>query len=424
MLSKWQWILLQITRKLWVRASLFAVLAVISALAATVIGPFIPYKLSASIGADAVDDILKILASSMLAVTTFSLSVMVTHYSSVTSNVTPRATRLLLQDSTAQNALGTFIGSFLFSLVGIIALSTGAYGERGRVILFAVTTVVVLLIVLTMLRWIDHLSSMGRIEEPTERVEDATRSALAARGRSPTLGARPLGSVPPDAVAIYPDRVGYVQHLAMSGLADIAEDHAVDIYINAPPGRFVHPRFPLAWVNGNDIEEARTLIASSFSIDDLRTYDSDPRFGLSVLAEIASRALSPGINDPGTAIDIIGRGVRVLAEWHATAEAAEDGEQLYSRIWIARLETDDLFEDMFTPIARDGAGFAEVQIRLQKAFTALAEIGGPEFAACAYRQSEMALKRSETALHLEEEKDRVRAVAMAAKTPAPDAARP
>ena len=415
MLSKWQWTLRQFTRKLWVRASLFALLAVISALAAAVIGPFVPYELSTSIGADAVDDILKILASSMLAVTTFSLSVMVTHYGSVTSNVTPRATRLLLQDTTAQNALGTFIGSFLFSLVGIIALSTGAYGDRGRVILFAVTVLVVLLIVLTMLRWIDHLSSLGRIEEPTELVENATRSALTARGRSPTLGARPLGDVPRDAVPVYQDRVGYIQHLDLASLADLTDNHAVDVYINAPPGRFVHPRFPLAWVKGEPDADIGGAIAKAFSINDLRTYDSDPRFGLAVLAEIASRALSPGINDPGTAIDIIGRAVRVLAEWHACAEAAEDGEQLSSRIWMARLETDDLFEDIFTPIARDGAAFVEVQIRLQKAFAALAEIGGPAFADSARHQSEMALERSEAGLSLEEEKARVRAVALAAK---------
>jgi len=185
--------------------------------------------------------------------------------------------------------------------------------------------------------------------------------------------------------------------------------------VNAPPGRFVHPRFPLAWVKGDPDGDIGPAIARSFSIDDLRTYDSDPRFGLAVLAEIASRALSPGVNDPGTAIDIIGRGVRVLAEWHASAEAAEDGERLYSRVWLARLETDDLFEDIFTPISRDGAAFVEVHIRLQKAFAALAEIGGPAFAASARRQSEMALKRSEKGLDLEEEKARVRAVALAAE---------
>lgn len=65
------------------------------------------------VGAEAVDNILNILASSMLAVTTFSLSIMVTAYGSATTNVTPRATRLVVEDVTTQNVLATFIGSFL-----------------------------------------------------------------------------------------------------------------------------------------------------------------------------------------------------------------------------------------------------------------------------------------------------------------------
>ncbi|MEJ1268514.1 DUF2254 family protein [Pantoea ananatis] len=78
------------------------------------------------------DNILNILASSMLAVTTFSLSTMVTAFGSATTHVTPRAMKLVVEDSTTQNVLATFIGSFLFSLVGIIALNMGAYGEQGR----------------------------------------------------------------------------------------------------------------------------------------------------------------------------------------------------------------------------------------------------------------------------------------------------
>ena len=62
----------------------------------------------------------------MLAVTTFSLNVMTSAYGSAANNVTPRATRLLREDPVTQNVLSTFIGSFLFSIVGIVVLKTGA----------------------------------------------------------------------------------------------------------------------------------------------------------------------------------------------------------------------------------------------------------------------------------------------------------
>ena len=147
MISKWQWLLAQLSRTLWVRATLYVVLSIAAALLAVLVERLLPEPLPITIGASAVDSILDILASSMLAVTTFSLSVMVSAYSAATSEVTPRATRLLMQDTTTQNVLGTFIGSFLYSLIGIIALSTEVYGESGRVIMFGMTLLVVALIV-------------------------------------------------------------------------------------------------------------------------------------------------------------------------------------------------------------------------------------------------------------------------------------
>ncbi|SQJ16012.1 Predicted membrane protein (DUF2254) [Serratia rubidaea] len=189
-MSKWHWLFSQLTRKLWFRACLFALLAVISALVSIVIKPFIPASIGGMVGADAVDNILNILASSMLAVTTFSLNIMVSAYSSATTSVTPRATRLVMEDSTTQNVLATFIGSFLFSLVGIVALSMGAYGERGRVVLFVVTLLVIALIVITLLRWIQHLSLLGRVGETTSRVEEAARNALENRVNIPYMGAK------------------------------------------------------------------------------------------------------------------------------------------------------------------------------------------------------------------------------------------
>lgn len=94
-----------------------------------------------------------------------------------------------MEDTTTQNALTTFIGSFLFSLVSIIALSTGVYGDQGRVLLFGVTIAVIVVIVYTLLRWIDHLSKLGRVGETIHRVEKAAITAIEARIEWPYLGA-------------------------------------------------------------------------------------------------------------------------------------------------------------------------------------------------------------------------------------------
>ncbi|UHS59766.1 DUF2254 domain-containing protein [Agrobacterium vaccinii] len=415
MTSRWIWLFSQIARRIWFRASLFSVLAIATALVAILIRPYIPSDLPTKIGADAVDNILGIIASSMLTVTTFSLSTMVSAYSAATSNVTPRATKLVMEDSTTQNVLATFVGSFLFSLVGIIALSTGAYGESGRVVLFLVTIAVIVLIVVTLLRWIDHLSRLGRVTETTERVENVTVAAMRSRRERPYLGCQALlnvaSDVPATARPIFMARIGYVQHLDTGALSGIATPDNGRVFVGAIPGQLIDPTEPVAWFDGLQGKDQEEKIRSCFSIGDTRSFDQDPRFGASVLAEIASRALSPAVNDPGTAIDVITRAMRVLAVWVEPVDPEVENEILYPNVYVPPLDISDLFDDLFTPIARDGAGIVEVGLRLQKTFETLAKFDDGRYRQNAMRHSVEALRRCELALAFEGDKERIKIAA-------------
>ncbi|MTI62856.1 DUF2254 domain-containing protein [Methylophaga sp.] len=414
MFSKWQWLLTQLGRKLWLRSALFALLAIFTALIAIPVELFIKEPFPFSIGAESVGDILNILASSMLAVTTFSLSVMVSAYTAASSSATPRATKLVRQDSTTQNVLATFIGSFLFSLVGIIALSTDLYGENGRLILFAVTIAVVVIIVVTMLRWIEHLSKLGRLGETTDRVEDAASQAIQQRVDYPCLGARRLDwDHLPDYFdqQIYPVKTGYVQHIDISKLNHYGEFYKGEISVLTEPGQFIHPAEAIACFDGELTEDIENDIRAAFTVGNERSFDQDPRFGLSVLAEIASRALSPAVNDPGTAIDIISRAVRLLLPWREHASLEDDNEKIvYPHVRISEIQLDDLFEDVFMPIARDGAGLVEIQLRLQKSLLALKRLCPDCFAEQVVRHSQMAYERAELTLNLDAEKQRLKQI--------------
>jgi uncharacterized membrane protein len=413
MSSQLIWSISVLARRIWFRATLFSVAAVVTALLAIVVTPYIPTDLSTKIGADSVDNILSIIASSMLTVTTFSLSTMVSAYSAATSNVTPRATRLVMEDSTTQNVLATFVGSFLFSLVGIVALTTGAYGERGRVVLFVVTIGVIVLIVVTLLRWIDHLSRLGRVTETTRRVEEATLDAIEAWRKSPHFGGRALkgellaprtGETP-----FFADEIGYVQHIDVSALAKIAEELGCELVILAIPGKLASPTQPLGWFLALAADEETARATACFSIGDVRSFDQDPRFGASVLTEIASRALSPAVNDPGTAIDVISRAMRILFAWHEANGDVPD-EIPFPRLHVATLSSSDLFDDLFTPIARDGAGLVEVGLRLQKTLAELSKLR-PEFHVNAVRHSKEALARAVAVMRVEADMERLRAAA-------------
>ncbi|MDX5406749.1 MAG: DUF2254 domain-containing protein [Chromatiaceae bacterium] len=396
MVTKWGWKLLKLSRKLWVRTVAFALLALLSALVAVLLQDVIPASAAGIIGAGAAEKILTILASSMLAVTTFSLSIMIAAFSASTNSVSPRATRLLMEDSTTHNALATFVGSFLYSIVSIILLNTKLYNERGEVVLFVTTIVVTALIVITILVWINHLSGLGRVGETANRVEDKAYAALKAFITDPWLGANPLASlseVPASARAFLTDTIGYIQHVDVSAISKWAEANACRVFIVVRAGVFIDPRRPLLWIDG-ELPDNTDSLSKAFTIEDFRSFDQDPRFGLLVLAEIASKALSPAVNDPGTAIEIIGRGMRVLSNWQLPDKG--EVEVCYNKVWQLGLALSDLFDDFFTPIARDGAALVEIHIRLQKSFIALAKLN-PQLRIQARRHSEAALARAEKA---------------------------
>ncbi|WP_255349315.1 MULTISPECIES: DUF2254 family protein [unclassified Thioalkalivibrio] len=138
---------------------------------------------------------------------------------------------------------------------------------------------------------------------------------------------------------------------------------------------------------------------------------SGQTFALVALSEIADKALSPGTNDRGTAINVTGSMVRLFTLWVSPLEKDRVAEITYDRVFVPSLEVDDLFDDACTALARDGAGFVEVAIRLQKAFCALAETDDQAMIAVARRHPRMALARSEHAMSLQDDIEAVRRAA-------------
>lgn len=126
----WRW-LKHLMGELWVRVTIFSLAGILLAFLARRFSGYVPDQFELSLAAGSVESLLNILASSMLAVTTFSLSIVRSSYSSVTNNATPRATQLLVDDPIAKDTLGTFVGSFIFSIFGIVGLSGGFYERQG-----------------------------------------------------------------------------------------------------------------------------------------------------------------------------------------------------------------------------------------------------------------------------------------------------
>ncbi|MFD2174877.1 DUF2254 domain-containing protein [Rhodobacter lacus] len=398
MSSVWKWNLRQIGRQIWVPIAAFAALGLATAGGAVLAKPFVPAELGLKIGAESVGTLLQILASSMLTVTTFSLSIMLSAFASAAGSATPRAIKLMQEDDVSRSVLATFMGVFIFALAGLIGLQSGIYDASGRLVLFVVTLAVVAAVVVQLVRWIGHLADFGRLGDTLTRLEAAADTALADRLATPFLGGQrltPTEARHPGQVIRAPT-TGYLQTIDMKGIEGAAKLAGTRIAITVLPGHFLHQAAPLAHcLSDISLDENTTkFIASRFIVAEARTYEQDPRFGVLALTEVASRALSPAVNDPGTAIDILGRQVRVLSRWRVRPEPVV----LYPSLSVAELSLADMMTDAFAAIARDGAGLIEVQIRLQKMLIALADLEPALFGAEARALSDRALALAEAAL--------------------------
>jgi len=420
MISRLKLLVSRLRERLWFRPFAMCMLSIGLAFLAKAadfgnVPAFVP-----DISAETVETLLKIIAASMLVIATFAVGSMVSSYASASRSATPRSFPLVLSDDVSQNALSSFIGSFIFSIVSLIALLNGLYDKGGRFALFCLTLFAFAAVILTFLRWVDRIARLGRLGTIIDKAELAAAKALQTRLRKPTLGGVSVQPRADKGEPVYGETVGYVQQIKVSRLQKYAEQSNVRIEVAAIPGTFSMPGRPLAFIittSGDTSEVDPKPIAACFEIAGDRTFDDDPRFGLVVLSEIASRALSPAVNDPGTAIEIINAFVRIFVLWSKPVKEENKISCEYDRIEVPEISIHDMFDDAFMALARDGAGAVEVGIRLQKALHALAKVGDQNMQKAAQHNARLAITRAELALDLPEDLNAIRSAGMFADQP-------
>ncbi|TVQ30814.1 MAG: DUF2254 domain-containing protein [Phycisphaeraceae bacterium] len=351
---------------------------------------------------DSVEKLLTILAGGMLVIATFAVGAMVASYASASRHTTPRALTLVISDDVSQNALSIFIGAFIFSIVSILFHENDFYNDDGQAALLALTVIVFIWVVLTFVRWIDSIARLGLMGATISKVESTAADSLESRRKSPTLGCVPVSHSDNTGAPVGTESIGWVQQVMVSDLQEFAEAQGLRIRVLAVPGAFAGPDTMLAAIiaSGRSVTDSHhDAVRKAFRIKGRRTFDEDPHFGLVVLSEIAGKALSPAVNDPGTAVEIICSLVRLFSDWSKPLCESEFAAPIkYDRVEMPELCVEAMFDDAFTAIARDGAGHVEVATRLQEAFRSLATIECPKIRAAAFRHARAALARSEVAM--------------------------
>ncbi|MFN3389092.1 MAG: DUF2254 domain-containing protein [Allosphingosinicella sp.] len=264
-----------------------------------------------SSGVEGARSLLTVIASAMIAMasTVFAITIAAVAYAS--GNYGPRLLTNFMNDRGNQVSLGVFIATFVYALSVLRVVDsgdndTGAGGADmfiPQLSLF-VASLMVIGAVGVLVYFLHHIPASIRINTVVAGIGRNLLSDIEERFPDAFDGAEPVRRV--GGTPVFPDTTGYVEIIEFATLHRCAEKWDATVSLAVRTGDFVHPGVALVEVSGAGVDEELTKrVRDAFAIGASRTRAQDLEYLIDELAEIALRALSPGINDPFTAVSAI-----------------------------------------------------------------------------------------------------------------------
>lgn len=251
---------------------------------------------------------LNAIATSMITVAATVFAITIAAVSFASGHYGPRVLANFMRDRGNQLSLGVFVATFVYNLMILRTVraeqeeaAAGAFVPHISVL---VSTLTVLVAVGTLVYFLHHIPASIRINTVLGGIgrrlmhDIECRFPEACRGddQAGFRRGRPVDAPGP----------GYVEVIDFAGLDRLALDAGATISLAVRTGDFVHSALPLAEVSGAELDaDGERRLLSAFTLANERTDEQDIEFLFDELVELALRALSPGVNDPYTAITSI-----------------------------------------------------------------------------------------------------------------------
>ncbi len=258
--------------------------------------------------------VLSTIAGSIITVTSVTFSITVAAFSLASQQYGPRLLRGFLRDVANQVVLGIFVGTFLYCLL-VLRTVRGNFVPSLSITVgdaLAVATVGVFIF------FIHHVTISIQADSIIGNLGNEFDDAVARLypekiGKDGAEANDEISPLPrdfePRSVAVLSGAAGYVTAIDNDRVLEIARRRDLIVKIASSPSTYVEPGALLvqAYPRERVSDETAALLRAAFTLGRQRTVPQDVGFAAQGLAEIASRALSPGINDPYTAIMVLDR---------------------------------------------------------------------------------------------------------------------
>ena len=248
--------------------------------------------------------VLTAIVGAMVALLGFVVTIGVLVVQQATGTLSPRYMRLWYRDRLQKAVLATFTGTFAFAFSLLRSVETDSVPDLGVTLAGAAVAVSLVLLLIYLNRFTHSLRPVA-IAELVTRMGEAvfTSGAAAIRAAAP----RGDGTVSSDGpvMRVRSGRGGAIQAFNVAGLVAEAARHDCVFVVTRLIGDFVPPGTVLIEVHGGTSKPDPDRVTGLVALGAERTIEQDPAFALRVLVDIAIRALSPAVNDPTTAVQVL-----------------------------------------------------------------------------------------------------------------------
>jgi len=334
--------------------------------------------------------LLGAVASSTIGVAGTVFSITIAALSLAAGQMGPRLLRNFTHDRGNQVTLGAFLATFSYALMVLRSVRTQDEGIFVPHLSLTVAILLALVCVGTLVYFVGHMASRINVDTVIELVSDDVREAVQRLTTDSFQTPPPSPTFWNGAHSVPDARRGYLQHLDADALADWAASKGAAVQLLVRPGDYVFPGAPIALVKP-DCDGTEDAILAATGLGSERSSSADLEFAIRQLVEVAVRALSPGINDPHTAISVLDR----LGASLCDVAGRELPNGVFIRdgkvaLTVPAVDYDGLVDSMFHMIRQNAAGSAAVLIRILDVVAAVAS--------CEFRPSRIATLKRHVAL--------------------------
>ena len=268
-------------------------------------------------GPEGARGLLSAIASSTITVVGVVFSITMVALQLASAQYSPRVLRNFMRDRPSQVTLGSFIGAFVYALLVLRTVRADSGDREEFVPVLAVTGAVLLAVVAVamLVYFVHHIASRMQVSHITATVAKETLDEIDRQAKAHEPADDGASEPRPEAPgSIIPAQAsGYLQYVEIDELVELAESEGAVIGLEVAPGEWVQRHAPLfrAW-GGSRSDDLTSRLHDHVSVGDERVVYQDPGFGVQQLVDIGVKALSPGINDPTTARNVLHRLAQIL----------------------------------------------------------------------------------------------------------------